>query len=49
MLAEAQAAFAAANPYGHLAQAAPAAPPVYVPPPLAQEQMVGAGFGGTER
>jgi uncharacterized RDD family membrane protein YckC len=49
MLAEAQAAFAAANPFSHLAQAAPAPPPVYVPPPLAQEQMVGAAFGGNER
>jgi uncharacterized RDD family membrane protein YckC len=45
MLAEAQAAFAAANPFAHL-PGHPAPQPAYVPPPLAQEQIVGAGFGG---
>ena len=44
MLAEAQAAFAAANPFAHL-PGHPAPQPAYVPPPLPQEQMVGAGFG----
>lgn len=43
MLAEAQAAFAAANPFANMN--VPPRQPVYVPPPLAQEQMVGAGFG----
>src|SRR5262245_17325357 len=42
MLAEAQAAFAAASPFS---QFQAARQPVYAPPPLAQEQMVGAGFG----
>jgi hypothetical protein len=52
LLAEAQAAFAAANPftaYGFGAQAGMTgrAAPVFNPPaPLPQEQMVGAGFGG---
>ena len=46
MLAEAQAAFAAANPYAQWGQR-PAAPPP--PPPLAQESMVGAGFGNANR
>ena len=45
LLAEAQAAFAANNPFTHhAANQRPAAPP-YVPPPLAQEQMAGTGFG----
>lgn len=42
MLAEAQAAFAAASPFS---QFQAARQPAYVPPPLVQEQMVGAGFG----
>jgi uncharacterized RDD family membrane protein YckC len=44
LLAEAQAAFAANNPFAHKFPSQPAAPP-YVPPPLAQEQMAGTGFG----
>ena len=47
MLAEAQKAFAAANPFSNLPTQGPR-PPAYVPPPLAQEQMVGAGFGGSK-
>src|SRR6478752_7350368 len=47
MLAEAQAAFAANNPFAYFQQPQqPAAAPAYVPPPLPQEQMAGAGFGG---
>jgi len=42
MLAEAQAAFAAASPFS---QFQAARQPAYVPPPLVQGQMVGAGFG----
>ncbi len=48
LLAEAQAAFAANNPFAYFQQPqqlAAAAPP-YVAPPLPQEQMAGAGFGG---
>jgi uncharacterized RDD family membrane protein YckC len=44
LLAEAQAAFAANNPFAHKVPSQPSAPS-YVPPPLAQEQMAGAGFG----
>jgi uncharacterized RDD family membrane protein YckC len=45
LLAEAQAAFAANNPFAHhAANQRPPAPP-YVPPPLAQDQMAGTGFG----
>ena len=48
LLAEAQAAFAANNPFAYFQQGQPAAQPApaYVPPPLPQEQMAGAGFGG---
>ena len=42
MLAEAQAAFAAASPFS---QFNASRQPPYVPPPLPQQQMVGAGFG----
>src|SRR5256885_8212569 len=42
LLAEAQAAFAAANPFAYFQPAAAA--PAYVPPPLPQEHMAGAGF-----
>jgi uncharacterized RDD family membrane protein YckC len=46
-LAEAQAAFAANNPFAYFQQPQqPASAPAYVPPPLPQEQMAGAGFGG---
>ena len=45
MLAEAQAAFVAANPFANLGTQI-AVQPKYVPPPLVQEQIVGAGFGG---
>ena len=45
MLAEAQAAFAANNPFAHKPPYQPPAAPPYVPPPLAQEQMAGTGFG----
>src|SRR5262245_19441982 len=46
LLAEAQAAFAANNPFAYY-RPAPTAPPTtpsYTPPPLPQEQMAGAGF-----
>jgi uncharacterized RDD family membrane protein YckC len=47
LLAEAQAAFAANNPFAYFQQAPAAqAAPAYVAPPLPQEQMAGAGFGG---
>jgi hypothetical protein len=48
LLAEAQAAFAANNPFAYfqLAQPAPQSAPAYVVPPLPQEQMAGAGIGG---
>lgn len=52
LLAEAQAAFAKANPFAHmqLPGAQPAGGPLpsflNAPAPLPQEQMVGAGFGG---
>ena len=49
LLAEAQAAFAAANPFAHARHASRLPQPAYVPPPLPQEQMVGAGFGGGKR
>ena len=45
MLAEAQAAFVAANPFANLGTQI-AVQPKYAPPPLVQEQIVGAGFGG---
>jgi len=48
LLAEAQAAFAASNPFAYFQAGqspAPSAPP-YAPPPLPQEQIAGAGFGG---
>jgi hypothetical protein len=45
LLAEAQAAFVANNPFVHQAALQPPAAPAYVPPPLAQEQMAGTGFG----
>lgn len=50
LLAEAQAAFAANNPFAYFqpAQQAAQAPPAYVAPPLPQEQMAGAGFGGNQ-
>ena len=45
MLAEAQAAFVAANPFANLGTQI-AVQSKFVPPPLMQEQIVGAGFGG---
>jgi uncharacterized RDD family membrane protein YckC len=47
LLAEAQAAFAANNPFAAIqpGQMPPVAVPAYVVPPLPQEQMAGAGFG----
>jgi hypothetical protein len=45
LLAEAQAAFAATHPFAYMQPGQrPPAPP-YVPPPLAQQQMVGTGYG----
>ena len=47
LLAEAQAAFAANNPFAAMqpGKLPPVAVPAYVVPPLPQEQMAGAGFG----
>jgi uncharacterized RDD family membrane protein YckC len=45
LLAEAQAAFAAANPFAAYAAGQPLTKNPYPPAPLPQEQMVGAGFG----
>src|SRR5207248_10677896 len=44
LLAEAQAAFAAANPFAQMPFGQRPVPPP-APPPLPQEQLVGAGFG----
>jgi uncharacterized RDD family membrane protein YckC len=44
LLAEAQAAFAANNPFSYMPPAQ-RQPPAYVAPPLAQEQMAGTGLG----
>jgi uncharacterized RDD family membrane protein YckC len=44
MLAEAQAAFKANNPFGQQPPHQPPAAPLYVPPPLPQEQMAGTNL-----
>jgi len=49
LLAEAQAAFAASHPFAYLQSGQRPAPPSYVPPPLAQQEMVGTGFGNEAR
>ena len=49
LLAEAQAAFAASHPFAYLQSGQRPAPPSDVPPPLAQQEMVGTGFGNEAR